>query len=166
MKTHQHRILFRDIPHRQASAVPIAPRRPIYRRQYQFGLNLADMLEIIFHDTLFRRNLGASIQVLHAAPPARPKILALRNYAAESRLEYLGNLRQLKVLFLSVRAIGNQFARQGAFDEDGFAVHVGNAAAFLIKGFNDNGSNHSYAGDINRPVAKCEETKKSTPSGL
>jgi hypothetical protein len=109
------------------------------------------MLEIVLQYPLFCRYLRASVQVLHAAPPACPKILALRNYAAKSRFEYLGDLGQLKVLFLSVRAIGIQLARQGTLDENRFAVCMGHASAFLIKGLDNNGSNHSYAAGIKGP---------------
>ena len=80
-------------------------------------------------------------------PPHSPKILALRRYPPKCRLENLPSLCQLKAWFLAISVIGNHFSRQRTFDEDDFAVRVGNPAAFLIKGFDDNRSNHAYAGE-------------------
>jgi hypothetical protein len=50
--------------------------------------------------------------------------------------------RGVKILFLAISVVGDNFTRQRAFDEDDFAIRVGNPTAFLIERLDGDRSGH------------------------
>src|SRR4051794_18441761 len=123
--------------------MPVTPHCSIYGRQYEFRLDPANMLEVIFQDPLFGGHLRSVIHVLEAATAAQPEVRALWRYSCKPRLNYLLGLGQLEAGLLAISVESNDFARQGAFYEDYLASCMGNPTAFLIERFDNDGFGHT-----------------------
>jgi hypothetical protein len=82
VESDQHTALFRDVAHRQASPITVAPRRAADRPQHALRPDLSDVPQAVFEDTLLDRNLGARLNVLHRTAATRavmqPEVRAAR----------------------------------------------------------------------------------------
>ncbi len=125
------------MPHRQARALAITPRRAVDRRQHGFGFDLADALQVIFQHALLDVDLRTRFQMLHRAAAAHAEMRALRLHAHERLFQDLADMRLLIAGLFTIRGIGHALARQRAFDEDYLAVGMRDTPAFLVEGFND-----------------------------
>ena len=67
VETHQHSIFFAHIANGQAGTKAIAPSRSFNRPKQIFGLELADMQQVVFQHTLLDGHLCPNMQVLHFA---------------------------------------------------------------------------------------------------
>ena len=74
VKPHQHALFFLDIFHAQTRFMAITPGWAIQRRQHIFRFHFADMLQVIFKQTLFGCDLRGKIQMLQFAATTQTKV--------------------------------------------------------------------------------------------
>ena len=70
VKTNQYHALFAHEAHRQTGPVAVAPCRPFNGAQDHSRHHFADVREVVFHHTLFDRDLRCRMQMLHLATAA------------------------------------------------------------------------------------------------
>ena len=76
VKANQHSALFMHVAHRQPGAVAVAPGRAFNRTQDVVGLDLAQMVQVVFQHALFHSHLRTHMQMLHLAATTRPGVQA------------------------------------------------------------------------------------------
>jgi len=139
MEAHQCAAFFLDKAHGKPRPVTVAPGGTGNGRIKDLRLQLGDVPESIFHDPLFDRSLGAGVQVLQTATAAGTEMRALWLNPQAGWLEYLGGKGLLVTGFAVKTAVFHPFAGKGVFDENDFAVDVGDATSFVVKGFDQDG---------------------------
>jgi hypothetical protein len=152
MKADQHAALFRDKARADTGTVTIAPGFAVDRRVQLLGSNTADVPEIVFKYALLGSNLGRMIQMLHAATTADAKVGASRLYPAGRFAQDARGLRYFVGGFFPEAGILDLFARQGAFNENGFPFVAGNATGFVVQRF-DNTDGHDGRLKSKKPIS-------------
>ena len=98
-------------------------------------LDLADVPQVVFQHPLFHRDLAGFLQVLHAAAAAHAVVRAFRCHPHETGVYDFPQGGHFVAGFFLEHGIGDFFPRQSAFDENHLAIHVRDATAFVVQGF-------------------------------
>ena len=126
MKAHQDRAFLGHIAHGQSGAEAVAPVRALDGAQHGFGLDFAQVPQVVFQHTLFDRDLRHAIQMLHLAAAAgawvQAKIRATRSHTLGRLFQQGLQTALLPLVLFAVHIDGHHFKRQSAFDEHHFAV--------------------------------------------
>jgi len=144
--------------HRQTGTQPIAPRGAGNGREKLFGLEPADVPQRIFEHALLGGGLPGKIEVLHGTAAAGAEVRARRRHALAGRTQHAQGAGLLVVRLPAIAFVFDDFSRQRAFDENRLAVHVRDAASFVIQGFDICkrhgvcGARSTKGGDYNRPM--------------
>jgi hypothetical protein len=129
-ETH-HRAARRQITHREARAVAIAPFRAVGDGQHGFRRDLADALEAVLQPALLGRHLRALVGVLRGAAAADTEVRAARRAPAGGGLENRAGAADLELGLLLENPDRRAFPGQGAFDEHDLALRVARHPAAL-----------------------------------
>ena len=108
----------------------------VNRRQYLLRFNLADTLELLFHNPLFERHLRCRRNMLQGATATAFKITALRDGTLIRNFEYRYCFRFVKLLFLFGNLKTDSFRRQCPFNKNRFTADLCYTPAFIIQGGN------------------------------
>ena len=125
--------------HRKTRPRTVPPGRTINRRIKLFGLDLRQMPEIRFKQTLLGGHLRRAFQMLHAAAATNTEMRASRRHPTRRLLEYPLGLRNLVGRLAANAGEFDRFAGQCPLDEDRLALKPRNPACFVIQRFNDSG---------------------------
>ena len=135
VETDQHRALARHVAHRQPGPVAIAPTRALDRTQQVFGLDLAQVLQVVFEHPLLDGYLRCRVEMLHLAAAAGTGVQAEVRTARSHALRAFAPHRRHHALLPCVLAAAHVhlhlFAGQRAFDEHHLALGIaGHALGF------------------------------------
>jgi hypothetical protein len=108
--------------------------------------------EIVFKYALLGSNLGSMIQVLHAASATDAKIWASGFHAAGGFAQDVCGLCYFVSGFFPEARVFDHFARQCAFDENGFPFVAGDATGFVVQRF-DNTDGHDGRLKSKKPIS-------------
>ena len=135
METDQNAALLRHVAHRQAGAPPVAPGGTGNRRQHCFRTQPRQMPQRVFEHALLDCCLRAHFEMLHAAAATDAEMRTVRFDALTGGFENGLGRGLLERRLASIARINNQFTGQAALDENSLAIHMGDAAPFVIQRF-------------------------------
>ena len=131
----QHAAFLRDVTHRQPRAVPVAPRRPVDRRQQRRRPHAGDVPQRVLERALLRRDLGHDIEMLERAASADAEVGTARQDAVGTRAKDRFRACEFPRGLALERRDRRSLAGQGALDEDRLPVDARDATAFLVERF-------------------------------
>ena len=139
VKADQYHAFFAHIAHRQAGAKAVVPGRTFDGTHDVFGMDLAQMPEVVFEHALLDGNLRADVQMLHLAAATGAHVHAemrTAGFDALRRFTLDGAQRGFfKTGFFAEHIGGDALEWQGAFDENHLAVSpVRNALGLHVQG--------------------------------
>jgi hypothetical protein len=137
VKANQHATVIRQFAHGKSRPMPVAPGRPLRWRQYLLWPNPADVPQTIFQYALLGGHLRRRVHMLHGAATAHAEILAARCQAGAGWFKHAHQMRQLVTRFTPKAGVFNGFTRQGAVNENCFALQASNASRLMIQRFDD-----------------------------
>ena len=123
--------------HRKTRPRTVSPRRAVNRRIKLLGLDLRQMPEIGFKQTLLGSHLRRAFQMLHAASTTNAIMRAPWRYPARRLLEHPLSARNLVGRLAANADEFHRLTRQCALDKDRLALKPRNPACFVIQRFND-----------------------------
>jgi hypothetical protein len=134
-KAHQCPALAVDMAHGKPGPRPIGRSRSGNRREHLFGLEPGDMPQGIFQHALLGGGLAGKVEMLHRASAAGAEMRTRRSHPLTRGAQHAYGMGLFVAPLAPIAGVLDNFAGQGSCDENRLAVDMGDAATFMVQGF-------------------------------